>query len=556
MFKLSWLIVLTFISLSIHAVSDLSIFTEQDVRFCSNVTQTSNAGIHPHTLADNGSVWRVGNRRWSDEWEKKFSLWVKDEVSSDFFVKYNIKTDCADAAIAIRTIFARIHHLPVLYAGGTHGNHEKVWHFLSTRKNWNESNWKQNLKEDKRFRSALYRWMGNVGTINLQGDTYQIEVRNPADTTRMSSYVTEGAVLLTSGHTRFISDIDTLRWFPIKQLESTSGRKVRNLSEQNLSLYYPPANEERKTGRGVLKWNWVVNCGKGKFNHVPDWKMPGYSTEQERLRKIYQGIHHQYPSLLNEIARSRMLTNPTRNDVIEFIKMTHGLVEDRIGIVEEGHEAAQANPQAIMDVDGALYDAHSTPSRDKRLLAQYRLIIKISEEKMVMGREDIAAELMKQGVLELSNGMKTTSWHFVSALLEKQASSEPWDDVNKRWGIDHLENRLGVLDAIIKEYSRTTYADIKDRVADIEEAIKSQERRKTRNLKWLGFSFYPGSFLMIFSRFFVENSVSAADQMDVLKYEKENLIKQRDMAKKNLEGAKYERKLLQEIVEYNRSIAG
>src|SRR4030042_3839831 len=57
-------------------------------------------------------VWQVGDRRWTVEEECRFEKWVEETMTEDFFIRYKIPTDCADAVYAIRWIYARIAHLP------------------------------------------------------------------------------------------------------------------------------------------------------------------------------------------------------------------------------------------------------------------------------------------------------------------------------------------------------------------------------------------------------------------------------------------------------------
>ena len=47
-------------------------------------------------------VWEVGDRRWTVEEEHRFEKWVDETITEDFFIRYKIPTDCADAVYAIR----------------------------------------------------------------------------------------------------------------------------------------------------------------------------------------------------------------------------------------------------------------------------------------------------------------------------------------------------------------------------------------------------------------------------------------------------------------------
>ena len=47
-------------------------------------------------------VWEVGDRRWTVEEEHRFEKWVEENLTEDYFIRYKIPTDCADAVYAIR----------------------------------------------------------------------------------------------------------------------------------------------------------------------------------------------------------------------------------------------------------------------------------------------------------------------------------------------------------------------------------------------------------------------------------------------------------------------
>src|SRR5690606_35596975 len=46
-------------------------------------------------------VWDVTNQ-WNAEWEARFTEWVRQNLDENFYVKYQIPTDCADVAFSIR----------------------------------------------------------------------------------------------------------------------------------------------------------------------------------------------------------------------------------------------------------------------------------------------------------------------------------------------------------------------------------------------------------------------------------------------------------------------
>lgn len=143
------------------------------------------------------SLWKVTNS-WDENWEEKFIKWLEAEFDKDFFVKHQIVTDCADAAFALRWIFARMNALPAAntMAGShilfTQDSMKKEWASIPTSANWNE---------DELFLTGLKYIMKHAFTGTLGIDGYPILI-NP-DVFRV------GTVHLDGGHTMIISKINS-----------------------------------------------------------------------------------------------------------------------------------------------------------------------------------------------------------------------------------------------------------------------------------------------------------------------------------------------------------
>jgi hypothetical protein len=481
--KIVSLLALTVFSTTALAVTDSQIRTADDVRFCGG--QKSNQGVTPYAMNDDGSVYRVGNRRWNDRYEEKFGQWVAEHVNKEIFKKFNIVTDCADAALAVRAIFARMHHLPVSFAGNHYRHTSKKYSRYRTVKNWSPETWEQNLNDDTRFRKALDDWNLGTGTVNIHADTYQLKVRRESDSTRISKYVRPGAVLLDHGHTRFVSQIDSLNWTPVTQLNSTVPAKVRTLSESGMSLGYPSQKEGARPDRGLLGWNWVVNCG-GKFNKVRDDKMPYYSPEQNRFESIYGSKG--FTDVIQDLARARMLKEPKRSD---FNHLTDGLIDlitERVEAVELGYEAGLQNPNEIRDLEGALYDTYSTPSRDKRIKAYLQNMIELLQKKgkdVGVDYHHLAKPLLNESI-QTADGKRITYYHFAIALLDGKISSDPWDSLEKRWGIQTLKGRSEESRSILSK-NKGELSDYKKKLNELKEELsehKEDARWYKDNASW------------------------------------------------------------------------
>jgi hypothetical protein len=324
-------------SLNTVTIEDNQIVTADDIRFCPGQA-LKNADITPDQLPDNGSVWRLGNRRWNDDWEKKYQQWVKDEVHPDLFVELDFPTDCADAAIAIRSIFSRINNLPASFNGQNFTNTSKKYRNHKTVKTWDEDNWKENFKNDKRFTKALGDWLVGTGTVNIHKDTYQVGVWDN-ESSSPTSCVAPGTVVLSSGHTEILT-FDKESLFPYKLSSSTVPAKVRSL-EQNMFSFsdlnaYDYDEEKLVNSRGYVWWNWPVNC-KGKFIKVEDESMPYFSKEQREKNEDTQSFdlnkaYQQSLGLSNEelVQRVKEEFNKSLDSVLVAIDERKAVVDEAV----------------------------------------------------------------------------------------------------------------------------------------------------------------------------------------------------------------------------------
>jgi hypothetical protein len=327
----------------ISTLRDEDIITNEDRLFCSPPGVLKNQDQIPEDLPDNGSVWRVGNRRWSDEWEKKYQDWVRENVREDFFQQINLATDCADAALAIRAIFSRIHQLPASFNGVSFSNFQKEYQKLKTERIWNKENWQESFKKDHRFRTALKDWMNGTGTVNISRDTYQIELIDKKEKT-LSKCLAPGSVFLMDGHTEILT-INPDSFFPFRISSSTMPVEVRPLSERIFDEFHLSPQKNSNPNLGWLGWNWVVNCS-GIITKIPDQKMPYYSNEQNQKdfeKKIEElsirGPNHYYQKALNlspEEVKKRLIL-----EVEEMINKLDHEIKQREIMVKNGRIACE-----------------------------------------------------------------------------------------------------------------------------------------------------------------------------------------------------------------------
>lgn len=313
-------------------IDDSQIVTEDDLRFCPEQT-IKNANIGPEELPDNGSVWRVGNRRWNDDYEKEYQNWVKNNLTPKLFEELDLATDCADAAIAIRAIFARIYNLPVNFAGNTYKNTSKEYNGTETVRVWSKENWKDDFKKDKRFQKALKNWMLGTGTVNIHNDTYPIKVYDN-NFQGVNSCVAPGSISLSQGHAEILT-INEESYLPFRLYSSTVPSAVRTLSE-NIYIFYNPREDSTasRPDRGLLWWNWTINC-KGKFQKVKDKDMPYYSDQQHSTdweNVIYPDLNSLFIKSLN--LTEEQLQNRKDLEIKFLLESLEKSIDERKSIVD------------------------------------------------------------------------------------------------------------------------------------------------------------------------------------------------------------------------------
>lgn len=495
-------------------IDDSEIVTEDDIRFCPGQT-IKNENIGPEELPDNGSVWRVGNRRWNDDYEKEYQNWVKNNLTPQLFEELDLATDCADAAIAIRAIFARIYNLPVNFAGNIYKNTSKKYNSYKTVKVWSKENWKEDFKEDKRFQKALKAWMAGTGTVNIHNDTYPIQVFDN-EFQGVNSCVAPGSISLTEGHTEILT-VNEESYLPFRLYSSTVPSAVRTLSENIYSFFDPTEiSTSKRPDRGLLWWNWTINC-KGTFVKVPDKDMPYYSNQQHSTDWENTGI----PSLNDLFIQSLNLTEEQilkRKDTeIKFLlESLENSIEERIKIVDDAIAACDFNriesaedcyyqsakvklpttgsfvtftidpksgsiscigcPDYPTDAESEeyhpsddvnTYDYHGSPFKAKSFILDQlyykhstpnrdeRLANKYSLYQKIL--VTLPYEQQKKLKLYLLgkkievNGEEISYYHILEATNYGALSPQPWDDRPKRWGADYIRYRKKELSKWLSE---------------------------------------------------------------------------------------------------------
>ncbi len=364
------------------------------------------------------SLWMIDND-WSWDWELRYKEFIETQVDSQFMVRYHLATDCADVALILRWIFARINHLPV---GNTLAGSNELFTHESFREEWLRIPTADDWFEDARFRAVLDYLLENTYTHTVFNDSYPVSISK-------ESLIPGGYFIYLykgTGHTLFLHRVfqDMAdHYFPIQVLYSDVPRAERVLYETDFNYNSYPVRREA----GFLRARWL-EFHDGVWSLREREKMPFFSLEQysQEIQNIEKDFWH--------LVLKRFWPQWTQDDSKEFdqrIAVLRAKFQQRIPIVLDGFNFCSKHPCPIGSPE---YEDWSTPLRDASI--EYRL------HSLTTFLNTTANGNLRQR-FEL---IRLTSWvEFGDVHLTFNQLSEIWrkriysvdpnDSIRKRWGL-------------------------------------------------------------------------------------------------------------------------
>ncbi|MGK5086103.1 hypothetical protein WDW86_00960 [Bdellovibrionota bacterium FG-2] len=357
----------------------------------------------PTTEVPGQRLWAVQNQ-WNWGWEQRYAFWIRNEVTPQFFKQYGISTDCADAAYALRWIFARTHALPAanhLSGSGvlfSQDSFKKKWFSLKPAPLWHE---------DQRFLAALNYLLSLTYTHTLFEDSYPIEI-SLRSLFEVNHHLSLGE---SSGHTMIASRVETLpsSFSPLTVFYSTVPRALRDLAEMS----YWESKQPTSSG-------WLLE---------PQAIHPYFSSEQ------YSNSFLANSQSFAEAVLLRL--NPQMNVAARFaegLNMLRSFVSNRKQIVNDGFLTCNRNP---CRPGSGRYEAWSTPARDERMsdlvFQLEEMLDDLGQKLPTLWNEWQDARLLP--ILTL-NGAVFDMGVVILALKIGSYSSDPNDPIALRWGIE------------------------------------------------------------------------------------------------------------------------
>ncbi len=383
-------------------------------------------------------LWEVGDRRWTAEEEYRFAKWVEEKITEDFFIRYRIPTDCADAVYAIRWIYARINHLPAAATtkeGKLIGHWSTEWKHLPTYPEWDQ---------DERFRAALLYLLPKTWTGTLPLDTYPVRISPDS--------ITPGTLfLMTESHTGVISKVflDGSSAHPLQTWESALPVKVQKLS----SKYFFMGKPQLKNGSGLVKFRWPVS-ENGEWKYLPVKEHPFYSEEQYN-----SSFCNGYADFVEAVARR---IDPANYAPMEKMGKVMGtitrLLRERVPIALEGYQQCL---NGDCPEGSELWEIHNTEGRDATILLLMDHLAQVIESNHV--DREVAKRMMEAIPIEISENRSVTFYHVFQSY--PWLSSQPEDSIEARWGLTKCE----------MIYAQTCAT--KDSIAFIEKTYRGRDSR-------------------------------------------------------------------------------
>lgn len=380
-------------------------------------------------------VWKVGGNRWTIHDEYDYGAWIEANITEDFFIRHNLRVDCADVPYAIRWIYARIHHLPAAARTADNqliGHWSRDWAHLPTHTIWHQ---------DKRFLAALKDMLSSTSTQTLPSDTYPIQIGLHS--------VTVGTTFLTSrNHAGIVSRIimDGSMTHPLQTFEATSPARLQRLRFKNFII--PNLNYDRVSG--LLKFRWPV-YSDNQWHYRPIHEHPFYSDEQ-----YTPAFTKGYENYLEAVAkRIDPVVYEPGEKVEKIIRTLARQLYERIPIVLEGHQKCQN----IQCPEGSLlWELYGTYNRDEFIGVLVHHLENIIQKNHL--DQDVILDKMEKIRLPITPERFMTLRYVFQNF--KWMSSNPEATVETRWGLDkcniinaHLKSAQESITFIQTKYGRT-----------------------------------------------------------------------------------------------------
>jgi len=292
------------------------------------------------------AVWAV-QAQWDDDAERRYSAWVAQRFVPTIFYAdspyADFATDCADAAYAMRLLFAYESGLPFVIS-----DPERPGRTITQ-----ATGRFDHLPAGVPRVRAFMEWIAvTTSTATLADDTYPVRVDR--------EQIRPGAIFL-AWRRHVVQVVDVEDTGVIRYLESTSPRAIRVMTSIRGFPHQVPAEPAaRRHGDGFRRFKWPQHYGQ------PEPSLPGHGTEQfDRARALGREAlpFHDWVRM-----RLAQVDEPPAQRARRQLFTLCQIAWDRAGAIDEAQQALRAlRATGRRCLSGAELDAHSTPGRDDAL---------------------------------------------------------------------------------------------------------------------------------------------------------------------------------------------
>ncbi len=418
-------------------------------------------GFCENSIESSAQLWKVGQRQWTIQEENRYSKWVADNITEDFFIRYRIPVDCADVVYGIRWIYARKAHLPAAATtvdGELIGHWSENWKHLPTHRKW---------YKDKRFRTALLYILSRTSTKTLPLDTYPIRITTDS--------VQPGTVFfIADSHAGIVRSVvlDGSTAHPVQTLEATMPPRIQKLNHKN----FISTNPEPSFQSGLVKFRWLERKDE-RWQYLPVQDHPYYSEEQYSAT-----FNAGYIDYIEAVAKriDPKIYDP-REKINRLLDVFIRQLQERIPVVLKG--SGQCHQKGCPE-GSPLWELYSTPGRDEYI---YVIISHIREiiKKNNLIHENVLAKIAGVKLQIAPHLVVTAEQVFQNAVW---MSSDPEDTIANRWGLDKcsiIERRIKKAQdtiAFIRQAYGTTNPRLAERLIAVRQAIvndMTEEKKKS-----------------------------------------------------------------------------
>ena len=380
-------------------------------------------------------VWKVGQSRWTIQEEDNYSKWIEANVTEDFFIRHDMRVDCADVPYALRWIYARIHHLP---AAATIVDNRLIGHWST---DWKHIPTDENWEKDRRFRAALLYMIYRTSTRTLPMDTYPVSVT--ADSVQAGT-----TFLITGDHAGIVCQVvmDGSTTHPVQTFEANLPTRIQSLFLRNFS--FPAPGHDHISG--FVKFRWPIKTGDG-WRYLPVKEHPFYSEEQ--YSPAFTKGYADYSEAVGKRIDPKVYDPYVKEEKV--INTLTRRLKERIPIVLDGNKKCHE----IQCLEGSrFWEIYSTPARDEFISIMVDHLDEIIKKNHL--DRDAVIEKMAKIRLQISPDRVVTLLHVFQNV--KWLSSDPEASIEARWGLDkcsiiaiHLKGAQESISFIQGKYGKT-----------------------------------------------------------------------------------------------------